>query len=336
MFFSIITPVYNASAHLEECIQSVLGQMFEDWELILVDDGSTDTSASLCDRYAERDSRVRAFHTANSGASAARNFGLAHSKGDFIAFLDADDRIEENYLAEVQEEINSHRAEVYLGSKRIDFGDAIPKSEVILYDASFANKLSLENLLRYFFGPADDAPFATWHNVYSRQFLSTNGLAFDTTMIWSEDRDFLLRVLALRPSFYCMTANGYCYRHSGSASVTGDSSSDKVIKAIQGDERWLTIAEEQGLFNCAKVFFIADVVGLLLGSLTLDEDEAGRVHRYVVEHRYLLRGAPLGRVLGGLLRANAPSGLVSITARISAKLMRSKRKSIFDVTNPTE
>lgn len=327
MFFSIITPVYNAAAHLEECIESVLNQTFTDWELILVDDGSTDESASLCDRYAERDPRIRVFHTVNSGASAARNVGLAHAQGDFIAFLDSDDRLEEPYLSKIQEKIASHKAEVYLGSRRIDFGDARPKNEVVLYDAAFANQLSLDDLLKYFFGPAEDAPFATWHNVYSRQFLSVNGLVFDTSMIWSEDRDFLLRAFALRPSFHCLTTSGYCYRCGGSTSVTGNSSSEKVIKAIQGDERWLSIAEEQELFHCAKAFFTADIVGLLLGSLRLDGDEAERVRSYLAERSHLLRGAPLGRILAKMLEVNAPSGLVAITARISARLARSRRKS---------
>lgn len=89
---SVIVPVYQAEKFLHRCFESVSRQTFSDWELILVDDGSTDGSGALCDQFAARDSRVRVFHRKrNQGVSEARNLGLNEAKGDFIAFLDADD-----------------------------------------------------------------------------------------------------------------------------------------------------------------------------------------------------------------------------------------------------
>ncbi|MBQ9346288.1 MAG: glycosyltransferase family 2 protein [Oscillibacter sp.] len=89
---SIITPVYQAERTLAECVESVLGQTFSDWELLLVDDGSTDAAPALCRRYAARDSRVRVLsQPVNGGVSAARNRALREARGEYIAFLDADD-----------------------------------------------------------------------------------------------------------------------------------------------------------------------------------------------------------------------------------------------------
>lgn len=89
---SVIVPVYQAEKFLHRCLDSVARQTFSDWELILVDDGSTDGSAALCDRFAAGDARVRVFHRKkNQGVSEARNLGLHEAKGDYIAFLDADD-----------------------------------------------------------------------------------------------------------------------------------------------------------------------------------------------------------------------------------------------------
>ncbi|MCD8266841.1 MAG: glycosyltransferase [Prevotellaceae bacterium] len=88
---SVIVPVYNAGGYLEECVESVLGQELTDWELLLVDDGSTDGSGSLADEYALSDSRVRVFHKQNEGVSIARNLGLDNARGKWITFLDADD-----------------------------------------------------------------------------------------------------------------------------------------------------------------------------------------------------------------------------------------------------
>lgn len=90
---SIITPVYNVERYLDRCIASIQSQSFQDWELILIDDGSTDNSGSICDGYAAKDTRIRVFHQSNSGASAARNVGLDYAQGELITFVDSDDDI---------------------------------------------------------------------------------------------------------------------------------------------------------------------------------------------------------------------------------------------------
>lgn len=94
--FSVIVPVYNASKYLDRCVGSILSQNYTDFELLLVDDGSTDNSRAICDRYAENDSRVRVFHQANGGASKARNSGLENACGEWVMFVDADDYLCDN------------------------------------------------------------------------------------------------------------------------------------------------------------------------------------------------------------------------------------------------
>ena len=96
---SVIVPVYRAEKFLDACVESVLSQTFTDWELLLIEDGSPDGSGALCDEYAAKDPRVRAFHQENGGVSSARNLGLAHAEGQCIAFLDSDDGFEPETLA---------------------------------------------------------------------------------------------------------------------------------------------------------------------------------------------------------------------------------------------
>lgn len=91
---SIIVPVYNVETYLRSCVDSVLTQALRDLEVLLIDDGSTDSSGAICDFYAEKDSRVRTIHTRNAGAAAARNTGLSVATGEFIAFADSDDWID--------------------------------------------------------------------------------------------------------------------------------------------------------------------------------------------------------------------------------------------------
>lgn len=91
---SVIVPVYNTKEYLERCVNSLLTQTYQDMEIILVDDGSTDGSGEICDRFAEREERIRAFHKENGGSSSARNLGIDNAKGDYIGFVDSDDYVD--------------------------------------------------------------------------------------------------------------------------------------------------------------------------------------------------------------------------------------------------
>ena len=96
--FSIIIPVYNAEKYLPHCMNSLLEQSYSDFEILLINDGSTDQSGRLCDEYVKHDERVKAFHFPNQGAGCARNVGLDHASGEYILFVDADDWLENNAL----------------------------------------------------------------------------------------------------------------------------------------------------------------------------------------------------------------------------------------------
>ena len=95
---SVVIPIYNVEKYLEQCIQSVINQTYKNIEIILVDDGSTDSSGNICDRFEKEDNRIIFFHQSNKGLSDARNKGLKHAKGEYISFLDSDDYICENML----------------------------------------------------------------------------------------------------------------------------------------------------------------------------------------------------------------------------------------------
>ena len=95
---SIIVPVYNAEPYLRRCVDSVLAQSFTNWELILIDDGSTDRSGIICDEYALEDNRINVIHKVNGGVSSARNMGLKMARGTWVTFIDSDDTIGENYF----------------------------------------------------------------------------------------------------------------------------------------------------------------------------------------------------------------------------------------------
>lgn len=109
---SIIVPVYNAERYLHKCIDSILNQTYNDIELLLINDGSTDLSGVICDEYAQNDNRIRVLHKENSGVSATRNIGLDNITGEYVTFIDADDWIEPSMLNDVYEKIKADDADI--------------------------------------------------------------------------------------------------------------------------------------------------------------------------------------------------------------------------------
>ena len=101
---SVIVPVYNAERYISLCIEKILKQTYNDFELILVDDGSTDKSGQICDTHPQKDKRIKVVHKKNGGVSSARNRGIQEATSKFISFIDADDEVNENYLSHLMAE----------------------------------------------------------------------------------------------------------------------------------------------------------------------------------------------------------------------------------------
>lgn len=114
MKISIICPVYKAENYLHQCIDSILAQTFTDWELILVDDGSPDSSGEICDKYANQDRRIRTIHKQNEGVSVARQTGLEVAHGEYVIHVDSDDWVEPNMLEELYKKAKQDDADIVI------------------------------------------------------------------------------------------------------------------------------------------------------------------------------------------------------------------------------
>ncbi|MDD6275912.1 MAG: glycosyltransferase [Clostridia bacterium] len=130
--FSIIVPVYNAEKYLSECIDSALNQTYPAYEIILIDDGSTDSSGKICDLYAQNNKNVLSLHIKNSGSFAARRVGIAKASGDYCIFLDSDDELKLFALDSISRYISDYNADcIIYDSDRIERGSAKPKCESV-------------------------------------------------------------------------------------------------------------------------------------------------------------------------------------------------------------
>lgn len=160
---SIIVPVYKVGQYLARCIDSVLGQSFQDWELILVDDGSPDESGAICDAYASADSRIRAIHQANAGVSAARNAGLDAISGDLVAFLDGDDWWHEEHLSTLTQLMERYQADI-TGCGFVRTTDRAPRTGF----ADSVHVLTRDETLAWFLGSKHALMSVVWGKLYQR------------------------------------------------------------------------------------------------------------------------------------------------------------------------
>lgn len=150
---SVIIPVYNKEDYISDCVNSVLNQTYENYEIIIVDDGSTDNSYDICKDYSNRYKCVRLFHQANNGPAAARNFALQHSSGEYVVFLDADDWLEQDYLYKLNE---SDGDLVISGYKKV-FEDSTRKiykwNDYVAKKDDFPKYIFCEENMNLFVGP---------------------------------------------------------------------------------------------------------------------------------------------------------------------------------------
>ena len=120
---SVIIPVYNVEKYLERCVDSVLAQTYTNLEIILIDDGSTDTSGKICDEYAQKDARIRVLHKKNTGIADTRNIGLDISKGEYIAFVDSDDFVASIFIEVAMDAMLNEQCDLVALTDGIAFWD---------------------------------------------------------------------------------------------------------------------------------------------------------------------------------------------------------------------
>ena len=178
---SVIVPVYNTAQYLPRCIESILSQSFADFELLLIDDGSTDGSGAICDGYAAKDSRIRVFHKENGGVSSARNLGLDSAHGEWITFVDSDDYIDDDYFPTCFEE----NVDLYIQNWRFANGDVRDWFKPRQVDADDCRRFLQENLHLDMFRTVYCFFFKRW-------ILVDNGIRFDTRYKLGEDTLFVM------------------------------------------------------------------------------------------------------------------------------------------------
>ena len=205
---SVVVPVYKVEEYLEECVQSILRQSYEDFELILVDDGSPDSCGESCDEYAKKDARVRVIHKDNGGLSDARNFGINVAAGEYISFIDSDDFVTDNYLEYLLTAAEKYDADMVC-SNHTTFPDKIGTAGPDRMGNTFdVKEFSTEEALRDFL--LNRTQYTNvWAKLYRRELLES--IRFPVGKL-SEDEYTTYRLILKAKKVVCLPQRIYYYR----------------------------------------------------------------------------------------------------------------------------
>lgn len=307
---TIIIPIYNVEHYLQSCIESVVNQSYENLDIILVDDGSSDGSGSLCDYYARTDMRVTCIHQANCGLSGARNAGIPLMKGEYVFFVDADDELCPdaiqtlvNYLMEEEWDLvvfgfNKIRIEYSQGKENktleIVEKDDIGDCDIISFSKRL-EKVEYGKLVGY---------EPVWDKLYNTDIIRKHNMRFEVKAIGNEDREFNLRyldycnkILVIKEclyNYYIRTNNGM-----GATLSFGSLANRFAIVNQNYEEYLLSFIERHGLQteNMMVGFYhdyINEVVKCLLyiyrGDRALNLEDATKIVTEIINYPLVVRG----------------------------------------------
>ena len=281
--FSLIVPVYKIEEYLPKCIDSVLAQKNQDFELLLIDDGSPDGCGKILDEYAEKcPEKIVAVHQPNGGAGAARNHGIALSKGEYLLFVDGDDYLDENLLSDLWTEIQKTHADLYLYGAQVERGgkkvgelhELVPCGEIC----------SAKKEPDLFFGI-----MAPWNRAYHRHLFQNIEFA---TKVWYEDIRVVTKVNALAQSVVRLPGAYYHYlQREGSA--MNNKNSERNVEILYAFDDIIQWFREQKLWDAYRdeVTFLA--VEHVLIAATVRVLQIDRKHHLVEDfQKYMEKNFP--------------------------------------------
>lgn len=212
---SVIVPVYNVEKYLNECIESIIKQTYKNLQIILIDDGSTDNSGTICRNFANKDNRIEVYHLKQAGVSAARNYGIDCVKGEFIFFVDSDDILNENIIRNLYNNINECDIAYCHSWIFSDFNEI----KAINYNSKFdSREVTASEFIESMFRDCKTGKMNNeyrghvWDKLFRTEIIKENNIKFDEEIYFNEDRMFIFDYLLNCKKVKILNWIGYYYR----------------------------------------------------------------------------------------------------------------------------
>ena len=274
-FISVIVPVYNTERLVGRCLRSIVGQSFEDIELLVIDDGSTDGTREVIERFAAADPRVRCFSTNNSGVSAARNLGLDNAEGEYILFIDADDEIEDGYLNSIADHAKSSKADILIWGLKRCLKDGRVEELKPQLRGEYDRKSFLLAFPEDHYGKQKGVYGFVSNKLIKRSLVEEYGLRFDESMILMEDFVFFLDCYANARSFFCFPETGYRYYIFENPNGSIRYSDSMYRQLIDAHSKCAGLLDSEGVLTEKNERFVSKAIGGLSMALFLEMRNPG-------------------------------------------------------------
>ncbi|MFI3288617.1 MAG: glycosyltransferase [Rikenellaceae bacterium] len=326
---SIIIPVYNVERFIERCIDSILAQTFGDFELILINDGSSDRSGEICDEYAQRDGRVRVIHKNNGGVSTARNRGLDLATGRYICFVDSDDWIDPTFLVDFK--VDEYDADIYISGALYDIDNRVysyKKYEAVYTKdrAEIGAEFTRQDIWQNGY---------PWGKLYKTDIIKSNNLRFDEELSIHEDHVFVFEYYTHVGSLYLTDSAGYHYLVIDPSSRKLSGRVNSYDELLKSSGRFESLLEPISINFSLKSevslhLFNQHVIGIRLRSLSslflakcIDRykkytEEVGFWREYIAEYGLEFKGL-YGLILNILVKTPRPLSYMIIALILQVK-----------------
>ena len=266
-YFSLILPVYNVEKYVKRCVNSLLRQEYTDYEIILVDDGSTDSSGSICDKLADKNNNIFAYHKENGGLSDARNYGMDRAKGNYILFIDSDDWVDEKLLISLHNHLNKSNVDILkFGFQKMQEGNYKNTFFSYFNIGVYDRRQIEETILPYTIGPKrlfcyeQNACKSVWSHVYSLNFLRENNIRFVSEReILNEDYLFNLHTLLYAKSLEVTHYILYYYDYR-EASLSKRYITNEFERKLKLHREYKLLLERNGLFERYETPYYSECV----------------------------------------------------------------------------
>lgn len=317
-FLSVIVPIFNGERFLEDCLNSLKLQRYPSLEVLMVDDGSTDKSPEICAGFSDSDPRFIYLRKENGGVSSARNLGLAKARGEWIAFADADDRVEPGMYTRLGGELESGAdlavCGFYSGEKKPGFSGA--EGGTLAGNRLSAEELSGEEALQKMFTDYD-FQMAVWNKLYRREIVEGGKLTFDEDLTHGEDGLFLCRYLCRCRRVIWTKEPLYQYRLTEeSAMRSGAGFNPKRLGVLEADRRMAETVKnfnrEAKALRAARAHAASTAAGLMAEAMDgggWEENTIRALNKQVREYLPALcreRAYPLSERLYGMMAGLSP------------------------------
>lgn len=245
--FSIILPIYNMEEYLKRCLDSLVDQTYENYEVLMIDDGSTDHCGEICLQYQQQDSRFHLLSQENQGVSAARNHGLKVAQGKYILFVDSDDEVPPNFVKDFADEFEKKSADLVI----CNYYECLisqDKAEEKAYDfgtvdvRSYMKKMARNPIANYY--------GVLWNKAFRHDIIKKRNIEFDKTLSFGEDFKFIMEYLKESQSISSIKPYNYYYTYDRTGSL-GKGNPDPYIYADQISE---TYASYQKLWQAKGMY----------------------------------------------------------------------------------